>query len=713
MPAQNNPDMEFPKCYSPVALENLLPPPVISSQSHDMGQTFEDPGSMPSLWDSGVTFDLFGFGSDAADWTLNGPDVDFLSTFQVPPLEQMLGADQVSLTPPHSSHTPIVSVEYSNAMHAAFQQSIGRWTPDSRHYRGEKEQAMSSEGTINLKVDSLGQWDPSVSNESLPARARDKLLAVALTSCEPGNVLTVLSAFPTVEVLERLVNMSLTAQKEQIDGYIHVPTFSKADCRAETLAALVIDGAGRSPSRAVQKFGLGLGEILSYYLHKAAERDHTLTRDLGYLQAFSISLQVGLWSGIKNKMELAGSVVGVLLNMIRAGGRYRRSSYHSIAPSLNDTGEVLNKRWRSWVEQESFKRMVYHNHIHCVQEAFMTSAAGLRLSSSELSLPLPESRELWLAQSAIQWKETYHRLQSNCVHRTLSVIDCVADPTKTRLLPELYDRGFAQLAQVYSISSLVREFKQLQSIFSIKEPSLSRESIMADEGQKKRLAQILYTIRVDHESSNSGQSINLSMVRELASMHSHTFFDQVELFVGREGTEEAQTACQILDAWIKSHSSRQAAWHAGQVLRYMKLIPTSSIHAFHAIACYHASLCLWVYGKFSNSNASTSAIVDIASVAVCPIQLDGEETLVVQRWISLNTGSPTISGRILISETPQIDSQVSLNSTQGVMDVVVKLVRKKFQSPLGVFPFLVENICHLMDTIGRIEQPVKYYQTIT
>lgn len=124
-------------------------------------------------------------------------------------------------------------------------------------------------------------------------------------------------------------------------------------------------------------------------------------------------------------------------------------------------------------------------HIHCVQQAFLTSAGGSQHSSSELSLPLPESRELWIAQSAAQWKEIYLRLKPSQLNRAPSALDCVADHIKTSLLPEIYDREFAQLAQVCSISSLVHEFKQSQSPFSMKKSSLSRETVIADESQQK------------------------------------------------------------------------------------------------------------------------------------------------------------------------------------------------------------------------------------
>lgn len=338
----------------------------------------------------------------------------------------------------------------------------------------------------------------------------------------------------------------------------------------------------------------------------------------------------------------------------------------------------------------------------------MTSAAGLQLSSSELCLPLPESRELWLAPSAIEWRNTYLRLRSHQPDRLPSVLDLVADPSKTRQLPRILDLEVAQLAQIYSISSLVREFKQAQSIFSMRESTLTKETVIADESQEKRLAQILCTVRIAHESSKSGESVIWSMLRELTSTHLHASFDQIELFAGREGPEEARTAQPILRTWIQSQSARQAAWHAGQVLRHMRAITPSSLHPFHAVACYHASLCLWIYGTFSDLSISSTALANSTTFGVGGVLLDGEETLATQRWISLNTGTPMISKNLIRSESAPMNDRISLNLTRTLMEVVVDIVRKKFQSRLDVLPLLVDNICLLIRTIGMMEYHGRY-----
>lgn len=72
------------------------------------------------------------------------------------PLEQTDQADGRVLASPHSFSKSTVNLKISNAMRETFQESIGRWTPDSRHYRSVEEPRMSSKDTINFKVDLLG-----------------------------------------------------------------------------------------------------------------------------------------------------------------------------------------------------------------------------------------------------------------------------------------------------------------------------------------------------------------------------------------------------------------------------------------------------------------------------------------------------------------------------------------------------------------------------
>ncbi|KAM0315018.1 hypothetical protein ACHAO8_004309 [Botrytis cinerea] len=668
------------------------------------------PPLVPATWGLDASFDLLNQnGPDGrlewGDWGLNDHEIDFFTPMELPLLTGAAQAPRYIPTALASSEPSVDGDERTYSLQQAISQSIGQWTPKSGHYRAHAEKDMVSKDLLSLKIDFSGPWDPSISGEPLVPRTRDKLIALVVGSCERSNIGAVVSAFPTVDALECLINIALTQQKGDLDGYIHVPTFSKSESRVETIAAMVITGTSRSSYKAVQKFGYGLGEILSYYLYSRAEREYSLTRDLQYLQAFCLSLSDGLWSGFNNKMELAKSVSGVLINMLRVGGRFRRNAYSSIAPKPTDVGDILDKKWRAWVEQESFKRLVYHMHIHCVQESFMASTAGSQLSPSELTLPLPESRELWLAPSAIHWKQAFVQLQVSAQGKVPSIIECIANPSTTRLFPQTCDRGFASQVQVYAIASLVRAFKHTQALFATNDPDLNRSALIADESQERRLEQVIQALGVGYNTGGSEEIAAWNLLRELTSMHLYISFNQLELFAGQEGPDEAQAVYPTLHTWFQSESSRHAVWHAGQVLRHMRAIPVGALRIFHALACYHASLCLCIYGIISKRSTSQAKSSAPTSTETSVLLVDGEETLSTRRWIQLGSGTPVISTSPTSSDmSAQSEETTALSSATITMNVAIEVIRKKFRELLDIEPRLVGNICRLMQSIGNMDQ---------
>ncbi|KAF7898442.1 hypothetical protein EAF00_004888 [Botryotinia globosa] len=163
----------------------------------------------------------------------------------------------------------------------AISQSIGQWTPKSGHYRAHAQKDMVSKDLLSLKIDFSGQWDPSISGEPLVPRTRDKIIALAVGSCD-------------------------------LIGYIHVLTFSKSESRVETITAMIITRGGLE----IWLWTRGNTQLL--IVQSGEEREYSLTRDLQYLQAFCLSLSDGLWSGSNHKMKLAKSVSGVLISVSQA-----------------------------------------------------------------------------------------------------------------------------------------------------------------------------------------------------------------------------------------------------------------------------------------------------------------------------------------------------------------------------------------------------------
>lgn len=86
------------------------------------------------------------------------------------------------------------------------------------------------------------------------------------------------------------------------------------------------------------------------------ERDNTFIRDLRTSQAYALTIDIGMWSGNRRKTEIAESFSQPLITMLRRALRFRRSVYPTIVPLAEDVGQVLESKWQSWVNQESFKR---------------------------------------------------------------------------------------------------------------------------------------------------------------------------------------------------------------------------------------------------------------------------------------------------------------------------------------------------------------------
>lgn len=89
---------------------------------------------------------------------------------------------------------------------------------------------------------------------------------------------------------------------------------------------------------------------------KQYESDNSTTRDLRTSQTYALNIDIGVWSGNRRKTEIAESFSQPLITMLRRSLRFRRSVYTTIVPHAEDTGEVLEQKWRYWIEEESFKR---------------------------------------------------------------------------------------------------------------------------------------------------------------------------------------------------------------------------------------------------------------------------------------------------------------------------------------------------------------------
>lgn len=352
-------------------------------------------------------------------------------------------------------------------------------------------------------------------------------------------------------------------------------------------------------------------------------------------------------------------------------------------------------------------RLVYHMHIHCGQDSLMTSAPS-PLMPAELSLPFPQSRQLWFAGSAEGWKEAYFSLKiSDAVHEA-SLVDCLADLSRLRHLPILFDVNIAMLSVLHGIATTVRSHRHqlLVSVSGIVDRGLvaTRESVLPDEAQHRSLLRVFDSLHQTFRLSESGADTPCAviLVLELLLLHFYCSVEQMELLAGKEGFEEAQASYPALQQWADTREARQAVWQAGQILKVVKALPLETMNDFHSVALYHASLCLWAYGTLTSKRCDgNSAFIPLDGVNFSrthEILLDGEESLESQRWIAFDRGRPVISHHPHGDEV-EVPPRISLQSTDEVMQAFISTIRSKYPMR-NILPPSTKCFCYLMHALG-------------
>ena len=176
-------------------------------------------------------------------------------------------------------------------------------------------------------------------------------MALVLGTCSTENIKKIASAFPSIELLDGLIQYFLSSPSLEAQLWFHLPTFSPSTLNPELLASVVSAGAATIPNVSLRKLGFALHEASRIGQSRTIEEDNTAIRDLQHLQTFLLQLKVGMWSGISRKMEIAESFLQALLTMLRRGGRFRRLTWKEICPFPDEQGVALEQKWLSWVNQ--------------------------------------------------------------------------------------------------------------------------------------------------------------------------------------------------------------------------------------------------------------------------------------------------------------------------------------------------------------------------
>lgn len=368
--------------------------------------------------------------------------------------------------------------------------------------------------------------------------------------------------------------------------------------------------------------------------------------------------------------------------MLRRAGRFHRLQRPVAEPLPSDTGDVLQRKWLDWSEQETLRRLVFHAFAFDAQVSMARLATPI-ISYAELALPLPASRALWLAEDAEQWKTVYLERSSLSAARPVTLSDLL-QPQPVEL-PDSCDTRLASLVALYGIWGMVWQHLQLSATLQRSGQASAGTTIRLQE-----LQQMLHRFRV---GVCHGLAPEASVVLELLHLYLHVNLGDMQLFAGKEGIEDARRVFPALQQWIGSPDARTAVWHAGQVLRAARCFPARQLHRFYAVAVYHAGLVLWVYGV-----VATPVKEPVLAPTVC---LDGPESPATQRFLALGKGTPCIGPRYGTADVqPEL---VPLGHPEAVMGVVAETLQANFPSTVETQepPPLVQNLITLLRDLGK------------
>lgn len=340
---------------------------------------------------------------------------------------------------------------------------------------------------------------------------------------------------------------------------------------------------------------------------------------------------------------------------------------------------------RIMAEPANQARLVFHCYLRDA-ESSMSTLAPPTISYSELTLPLPEAKELWFARSAAEWKRQYLARSSGQGRRPPSLPDLIRD---INLLTANYQRLDAQYAisiYLHCFWNLILEWRQLSSVHRLNSfaTNFSAGPHLLLNGRHQELCRALQTFQVVTSDWHASLSAQESLLLNLLMMNLHVSMDDLHLFAGKEGEEQARRVYPVLQQWSDSVDARRAIWHAGQILRQAKLFPNGHLKDFYAVCVHHAALAIWAFGVVVKATKHESTPMENQETVL----VDGLESNQVQRYISFGPGRPSIRTR---------DEQRTecIEEPKACMEIVEGIFRGNY-SKGDMLPPIVENLCGLL-----------------
>jgi hypothetical protein len=380
--------------------------------------------------------------------------------------------------------------------------------------------------------------------DRLSQQSRDRIFQLVLTTAQNRISIPI---FPSADCLDKLIKVGI-AKKTESSAWIHPYTFKSESSLPEFLTALVVAGCICFGIPSVNKTGLILHEIVRISLRELSERDNSVLQEIQYLQASMLWLDIGAFCGYKHKMQTAEGSLQALITALRRAGRFDGVRYPIIIPTMEDSEELLNKKWQQWIQFESYKRLVYHILEHDIYMAMINHRQPL-ISYAEITAPTPASKLLWLAPSAEVWRARMLGIPTPDTRPSLRSM--LQDDGSTICLIPSIDTESARSAYLHGIGAQIWEYVQQNTLLQDhSDPSTQLWS-------RSRQQKLFQSLQVADFSLHNAQAITCVFYYFL-QMFLHVDLDAVTRFAGRCGEEAAHKAYIVLLTWSRTKEARVA-----------------------------------------------------------------------------------------------------------------------------------------------------------
>ncbi|KAH7129185.1 hypothetical protein EDB81DRAFT_950885 [Dactylonectria macrodidyma] len=574
----------------------------------------------------------------------------------------------------------------------AFQTLYWRFRPNKKDHQGSEDQYLSIPSSDQTSPESRVHLEKRVTCSELGMATRDRILAMIVTCCRPENSFRATASFPSVELLDTLLQYYLTSPVTGAASFLHLAAFNPNTSRPELVAIMAAAGAALTSDPTLTKLGYAIQECVRVAILKLWEEDNTMVRDLQISQAFLITLEIGLWSGHNRKVEIAEGLLQPILTMFRRNGKLKRSAYSEMVVRDDLQGAALERTWLTWVDSESYKRLAFRLLVHDAS-CSMALLVNPLISYAEFSAPLPLSEAIWSSDSPERWKEAWLSRTSD---RMFTVTDFLTDPETLIMHRDNIDLTTASFAMASCPWSICWEFIQLNSLQRSRKHHWNALVMSSRHDELSRLVKKLRNFASLHLT----QATSVVMRLELVLLHLHMQFEDIQIFAGLEGPEQARSVYPSICEWAQSEPARRSVYHAAQIIRVAREVPRASMDPITAIMLYHASLALLAYGLLAKPKVDAwrgSSGSSMTPDSADDVFLDQPEDFTIRAFLQHGRGIPCLQSLTSSGTIPNNPRTIYLTDIKSTMRVVVDILQTNYDNQLK--PHLADKLIQLITSL--------------